>query len=94
MTKNEREYLDRLEEEFKLKSAVARNTLKRCALPRKSESIEFYADAMDICATLIRQIRSDFEKLEKEGVSIDEQKTSQLLPNRSKVEEPAVPCEG
>ncbi len=76
MTKNEREYLDRLEEEFKLKSAVARNALKRCTLPHKSESIEFYAAAMDICAELAQQIRSDFEKLEKEGEPNDEQKTS------------------
>lgn len=94
MTKNEREYLDRLKKGFMLKVSDTRETLKFCTPPSELERLELYADTMDICAVLIRKIRSDFEKLEKEGVSIDEQKNSQLLPNRSKVEEPAVPCEG
>lgn len=75
ITKEERDYLNAVENYFKHKSAEAREKLRTLRFSGPYSCIDLYADSMDICATLVATIRSDFEKLEKMEET-NEQKTS------------------
>lgn len=76
MNQHQLEYLDRMEEGFKTKADEAREKLRTLRFVGEFAKMDTYADNMEICAQLVKQIRSDLNRLEKGGINTDEQETS------------------
>lgn len=76
MNQQQLDYLEGMEKGFKEKANEAREKLKILHYFCDGTSMEFYADAMDTCVELVKQIRSDLDRLEKGDAESYEQETS------------------
>lgn len=64
MTDMERDYLNAMEQGFLGKASDTREKLKALRFDGERVRAEQFADCMDICAELVKQIREDFTKFE------------------------------
>lgn len=82
MTDMERDYLNAMEQGFLGKAVDTRETLKALRFDGQRARAEQFADCMEICAELVKQIREDFTKFE--ALDAQKQAVNEVLSKASK----------
>lgn len=85
MTEMELDYLNAMEQGFLGKAVDTREALKALQFDGQRARAEQFADCMEICAELVKQIREDFEKFE--ALAAQKQSINKAVSKASKWDE-------